>query len=59
MDGDAQLGTISDRGAIGSGGRAPEVGQLVRVRDRYWVVSDTQASSIAADDGARAPVGRR
>jgi superfamily II DNA or RNA helicase len=34
---------------------APEVGQLVRVRDRYWVVSDTQASSLAADDGTGGP----
>ena len=25
---------------------APEVGQLVRVRDRHWVVADVQASTI-------------
>jgi hypothetical protein len=31
---------------------APEVGQLVRVRDRHWVVSDVQASSL---DGGTAP----
>src|SRR5205085_9584517 len=26
---------------------APEVGQLVRVRDRHWVVSDVAASTLA------------
>lgn len=28
---------------------APEVGQLVRVRDRHWVVSDVQASTLGGD----------
>ena len=28
---------------------APEVGQLVRVRDRHWVVSDVQASTLDGD----------
>src|SRR3712207_94418 len=29
---------------------APEVGQLVRVRDRHWVVSDVAASTLSAAD---------
>ena len=33
---------------------APEVGQLVRVRDRYWVVSDLQASSFGTESDVRA-----
>jgi superfamily II DNA or RNA helicase len=33
---------------------APEVGQLVRVRDRYWVVSDIQASSFGTEGEVRA-----
>src|SRR5437588_49109 len=28
---------------------APEVGQLVRVRDRHWVVSDATASTLDGD----------
>ena len=31
------------------GSATPEVGQLVRVRDRHWVVGDIRASSLGAD----------
>ncbi len=33
---------------------APEVGQLVRVRDRHWVVTNVVASSLAGT-GCRRP----
>ena len=36
---------------------APEVGQLVRVRDRHWVVSDVVASTLR--DGRARPAPRR
>jgi Bacterial regulatory proteins, luxR family len=38
------------------GTTTPEVGQLVRVRDCHWVVSDIQASSFGADGGVGAAV---